>query len=102
MALTRNSNQMGAVHDGIVKAPADALVFTTSVGSIAENMRGGDNMKRVLVSSIFAICLAATSGNAQPATRGGQPQAAAREDALDPTPVDPAVDPNVAMFINDW
>ena len=34
--------------------------------------------------------------------RGGQPPATAREDALDPTPVDAAVDPNIDLFINDW
>ena len=32
-----------------------------------------------------------------------QPQAAtSREDALDPTPIAPGVDPNIDLFINDY
>jgi hypothetical protein len=48
-----------------------------------------------------AICFAAGTGFAQQAGRGG-PGGSAREDGLDPTPVDPATDPNIDMFINDW
>jgi mannose-6-phosphate isomerase-like protein (cupin superfamily) len=59
-------------------------------------------MNKTVRLSLIAICFAATSGYAQRAPRGGQPQAAAREDGLDPTPINPAVDPNIDMFINDW
>ncbi len=59
-------------------------------------------MKRILVLTTIAVCFAATISLAQQAPRGGQPQPSGREDALDPTPVDPAVDPNVDMFIGDW
>ena len=59
-------------------------------------------MKRTLAFSLMAICLAASSAQAQPAGRGGQQPSTAREDALDPTPVNPAVDPNIDMFLNDW
>ncbi len=58
-------------------------------------------MKKILILPMMAICLVATTGHAQQAPGGGQPQATAREDALDPTPVSPA-DPNVDMFVNDW
>jgi mannose-6-phosphate isomerase-like protein (cupin superfamily) len=58
-------------------------------------------MKRILVLSIVAMGFAATSAQAQQARGGGQSQTTAREDGLDPTPVN-AADPNVDMFINDW
>jgi len=59
-------------------------------------------MTRTIAFSLATICFAAAFGNAQPAARAGQPQATAREDALDPTPINPAADPNIDMFINDW
>ena len=61
-------------------------------------------MKRMLVLLFIAGCLAATACDAQQAPRrvGGQAQPTTREDALDPTPVDPATDPNIDMFVNDY
>lgn len=60
-------------------------------------------MKSIIGLSILAICFAATSEYAQQAPRrGNQPQSTYREDALDPSPVNPSVDPNVDMFINDY
>ena len=59
-------------------------------------------MKRIVGLSIIAIFFVATSGYAQQPARGGQQQSTSREDGLDPTPVDPSVDPNVDMFINDY
>jgi mannose-6-phosphate isomerase-like protein (cupin superfamily) len=61
-------------------------------------------MKSPITLSVIAICLTGSVCFAQRGARGGdQPQAAAsREDALDPTPINPAVDPNVDMFINDY
>jgi mannose-6-phosphate isomerase-like protein (cupin superfamily) len=58
-------------------------------------------MKRNVLFSVAVICLVARSGYAQPGPGAGQPPTA-REDALDPTPIDPAVDPNIDMFINNW
>src|SRR6516225_1782921 len=62
----------------------------------------GDYMNRIIGLLIVAICFVAGSSNAQRPARGSQPQSTSREDALDPTPVDPSVDPNVDMFINDY
>src|SRR6185436_17481714 len=61
-------------------------------------------MKKHITLSLVAICFAATFSYAQRGARGGeQPQAAAaRQDGLDPTPINPATDPNVDLFINDW
>ncbi len=61
-------------------------------------------MRRMLVLLFVAGCLTATACDAQQAPRRGgvQAQATTREDALDPTPVDPATDPNIDMFINDY
>ncbi len=61
-------------------------------------------MKRIVGLLFIASCFAATSSDAQQAPRrGGQAQQpTSRDDALDPTPVDPKVDPNVDMFINDY
>ena len=59
-------------------------------------------MKKIIGLSIIATCFAAASGYAQQAPRGDRPQQSFREDALDPTPVNPSVDPNVDMFINDY
>ena len=55
-------------------------------------------MKKHFLLSLIAICVAATFGYAQ---RAPQP-ATAHEDGLDPTPVDPATDPNVDLYINNW
>ena len=57
-------------------------------------------MKRTVIFSLLVIFAASTAGYAQQADRGGQ--RASREDGLDPTPIDPAKDPNVGMFINDY
>jgi mannose-6-phosphate isomerase-like protein (cupin superfamily) len=60
-------------------------------------------MRKPVTLSLVAICLAGSAFYAQRAPRGDQPQAAtSREDALDPTPINPAADPNVDLFINDW
>jgi len=59
-------------------------------------------MKKTIAFSLAAICFVHPFGYAQRAPGANQPQAAAREDGLDPTPINPAVDPNVDMFINDW
>jgi len=58
-------------------------------------------MKKHITLSLVAICLTATFSDAQRGSRGDQPRTA-REDALDPTPINPAVDPNVDLFINDY
>ena len=54
-------------------------------------------MKLIVTLSLVAVCASATIGYAQQA----QPRTS-REDALDPSPIDPAVDPNIDMFVNDW
>jgi mannose-6-phosphate isomerase-like protein (cupin superfamily) len=54
-------------------------------------------MKRIATLSLMFLCASAPLGYAQQA-----PQASAREDALDPTPIDAATDPNLDMFVNDW
>ena len=59
-------------------------------------------MKKTVIFSLLVIFAASTSGYAQEAGRGGGGQRASREDGLDPTPIDPAKDPNVGMFINDY
>jgi len=60
-----------------------------------------DKMKKHVAISLVVICFVSALGHAQQAPRGGQQQRA-REDSLDPTPIDPAKDPNVDMFLNDW
>lgn len=59
-------------------------------------------MKCLTVLSILITCITATIGYGQqvPVAHGGQPHI--REDALDPTPVNPAADPNIGMFINSY
>jgi mannose-6-phosphate isomerase-like protein (cupin superfamily) len=60
-------------------------------------------MKKIIMLSLVTICLAASVCYAQRGARRDQPQAATgREDALDPTPINPAGDPNVDLFINDY
>ncbi len=59
-------------------------------------------MKKTITFSLVAICFAATFSFAQRGPLADQGEAVAREDALDPTPINPAVDPNVDLFINDW
>jgi hypothetical protein len=54
-------------------------------------------MKLILTLSLVASLAVATLGYAQQA----QPRTS-REDALDPSPIDPKVDPNIEMFVNDW
>jgi mannose-6-phosphate isomerase-like protein (cupin superfamily) len=58
-------------------------------------------MKNNITFSLIAICLAATFDYAQ-STPPAEQAVTARQDALDPTPIDPAVDPNIDMFINNW
>jgi mannose-6-phosphate isomerase-like protein (cupin superfamily) len=55
-------------------------------------------MKKSLIA--LAACLAATSSFAQPPSGSAAP--AAREDGLDPTPVNPATDPDTGRFLNDY
>ncbi|MEO6804094.1 MAG: cupin domain-containing protein, partial [Granulicella sp.] len=59
-------------------------------------------MKRIIALSVIATCFASASTYAQRAPRGGQQQSDFRTDALDPSPVNPAVDPNIDMFVNDY
>src|SRR6478752_4136857 len=54
-------------------------------------------MKLIATLSLVIVCATAPVGYAQQ----GQPRTS-REDALDPSPVDPKVDPNIDMFVNDW
>jgi mannose-6-phosphate isomerase-like protein (cupin superfamily) len=49
-----------------------------------------------------AVCFVAASANAQPRSRAAAPRPAVREDALDPSPVDRAKDPDIDLFLNDW
>ena len=58
------------------------------------------NMKKIITTSLLAVCIAAPFSYAQQAPRANQ--ATGREDSLDPTPINPATDPNVDMFVNDW
>ena len=55
---------------------------------------------KAIVFPLIAISLACVCAHAQqtPPAQAGT----GREDALDPTPIDPAVDPNIDMFVNDW
>ena len=59
-------------------------------------------MNRTVIFSLLVIFAASTIGYAQQAGRGGGAQRTSREDGLDPTPIDPAKDPNVGMFLNDY
>ena len=61
-----------------------------------------DTMKNTIALSLVAVGFAAPFGYAQRAPRADQAQAADRQDALDPTPMNPAVDPEIDMFVNDW
>ena len=54
-------------------------------------------MKLIVTLSLVVVCASVTFGYAQQA----QPRTS-REDALDPSPIDPTVDPNIDMFVNDW
>jgi len=58
-------------------------------------------MRNKSVLTVLAISLAVTSANAQQRNAASE-QSTAREDALDPTPVDPATDVDVDMFIGDY
>ena len=60
-------------------------------------------MKRLLAISTIALCLTAAAAYAQQSPqRPARPVSSAREDALDPSPVDPAKDPKLNLFLNDW
>jgi mannose-6-phosphate isomerase-like protein (cupin superfamily) len=61
-----------------------------------------EDMKKTTTFSLTALCFFALIAHGQQAPRANQPQFPGREDALDPTPINPAVDPNIEMFINDW
>ena len=53
-----------------------------------------------LIGSAVIFCLAATTLAQQvPANRSGKHE---REDQLDPSPVNPAVDPDINKFLGDW
>ena len=58
-------------------------------------------MKNTIILSLIALCFAVNTF-AQRAPRPPRPQSTAREDSLDPSPLNAAVDPVVDMFINDW
>src|SRR6516225_4738817 len=62
----------------------------------------GVEMNKVLVLFALAIYCTAAPATAQAPRAGGQQQPSGREDALDPTPVNPATDPDIHMFLNDW
>jgi mannose-6-phosphate isomerase-like protein (cupin superfamily) len=55
---------------------------------------------KTIVFSLIASCISLIPDYAQQAFPAQS--TTAREDALDPTPIDPAADPNIDMFINDW
>lgn len=55
-------------------------------------------MKTVLIGTALALGLT-SAGMAQAQRPAGPPP---KEDALDPSPIDPAADPDLNMFINDW
>jgi mannose-6-phosphate isomerase-like protein (cupin superfamily) len=55
-------------------------------------------MKRLFVLTLAAMALAGSVLAQPPAA----PPPQGREDALDPSPVNPATDPDVDQFINDW
>ena len=59
------------------------------------------HMKKNIICSAILFCLAATVALAQqlPANRSGKNE---REDQLDPSPVNPAVDPDINKFVGDW
>ena len=54
-------------------------------------------MKMIVTLSLLVLCASAVPGYAQQ-----QQPRTSREDALDPSPIDPKVDPNIDMFVNDW
>lgn len=58
-------------------------------------------MKSVFVGSMMALCASVALAQApRPATAPAGPPP--REDALDPSPVNAATDPDLNLFINDW
>jgi mannose-6-phosphate isomerase-like protein (cupin superfamily) len=59
-------------------------------------------MKKTVIFSLVVFFAASTLGYTQQAGRGGGGEQTSREDGLDPTPIDPAKDPNVGMFLNDY
>src|SRR5262249_19284209 len=73
-------------------------------------LTSGDDMKRSVGFFLLVVSLAATSAypqqQPQRAGRGGQQgrggQSTAREDGLDPTPVDASTDPFVDKYVNDY
>ena len=59
------------------------------------------NMKKFLLV-LGAVSLWSTLAAAQRSTAAAASRPGGREDALDPSPVNPATDPDANMFINDW
>jgi mannose-6-phosphate isomerase-like protein (cupin superfamily) len=65
-------------------------------------------MNRILLSSVIALGVGAmgvvAAAQAQPPQRPrpAQERPATREDGLDPSPVDPAKDSKLDLFLNDW
>ncbi len=57
-------------------------------------------MRRRIAATAVIAALAATTATAQPAPPPAAPPE--RQDALDPTPVDPATDPDARLFLGDW
>jgi mannose-6-phosphate isomerase-like protein (cupin superfamily) len=52
--------------------------------------------------SVVAMGMVGTTALSQPAPRDRGAPSSACEDALDPSPVDPAKDPDIGLFLNDW
>jgi mannose-6-phosphate isomerase-like protein (cupin superfamily) len=59
-----------------------------------------NHMKKITIFSLVAMLFVVSLTHAQQTQRAQQPPT--RQDALDPRPYDPAVDPAIDMFINDW
>jgi mannose-6-phosphate isomerase-like protein (cupin superfamily) len=57
---------------------------------------------KALMMSVVAMGIVGTTALSQPAPRDRGAPSTAREDALDPSPVDPANDPDIGLFLNDW
>ena len=58
-------------------------------------------MKRLILMSLAIMSLASAAAAQAPTAPPPRP-VQGRMDALDPTPVNPATDPDVDQFINDW
>lgn len=58
--------------------------------------------KTALMISVVSMGFAGASALSQTPPRERGAPSTAREDALDPSPVDPAKDPDIGKFLNDW